>query len=261
MTPLFATRRLIFVAFVIGLASGVFGGLVGLGGGAIMVPLLTGWARLSQHEAHATSLAGVVATGVAGALTYAHAGAVHWQNALLLAAVSVIATYAAAHYSHDIAAARLRRYFGMFLIVSAILLVSKDQLLALHAPAGAWTVLFLLVTGLLVGIAAGLLGVGGGALMVPLLVIGVGMSQHIAQGTSLAAMVPAGASGTIAHVRRGALRLDAVLPLIPGIAFGSWLGGRFALAMPAMTLRVVFALVLLILGARYLKAAPRPAAT
>jgi uncharacterized membrane protein YfcA len=253
MTPLFTTRRLAVVAFTIGLCAGVFGGLVGLGGGAVMVPLLTGWARLSQHEAHATSLSGVVATGVAGALTYAQSGAVEWHSALLLAVVSVVATYAAAHYSHDIPAASLRRYFGVFLIVSAVLLVFKDQMLALHLPAGAWSIVFLLVTGLFVGAAAGLLGVGGGALMVPLLVIGLGMTQHIAQGTSLAAMVPAGASGTVAHLRKGAVRFDAMLPLVPGIAFGSWVGGRFALAMPGALLRVVFGVVLVLLGARYLK--------
>lgn len=250
-------QRVAAVAFLIGALAGVFGGLVGLGGGVVMVPLLTTWTELTQHEAHATSLAGVVATGIAGALTYAQQGAVDWHTALILAAVSVFATYGAAHYSRRISGPRLRGYFGMFLIVAALLLVFKDDLLQLHAPQGAATVAFLLATGLLVGIAAGLLGVGGGALMVPMLVIGLGMTQHLAQGTSLAAMVPAGASGTVAHVRHRTVRFDAVIGLVPGIAAGSWVGGRFALAMPASILRVVFAVVLGALGLHYLRGVRR----
>ncbi|MGH7445219.1 MAG: sulfite exporter TauE/SafE family protein [Longimicrobiales bacterium] len=251
MTERSHAQRIAGIAFLIGALAGIFGGLVGLGGGVVMVPLLTAWAGMTQHEAHATSLAGVVATGIAGALTYAHQGEVDWSTALLLAAVSVLATYAAAHYSRRISGPRLRGYFGLFLIVAALLLVFKDELLALHAPQGVATIAFLLATGLLVGIAAGLLGVGGGALMVPMLVIGLGMAQHLAQGTSLAAMVPAGASGTAAHVRHRTVRFDAVLGLVPGIAAGSWIGGRFALALPASTLRVVFAVVLGLLGIHY----------
>lgn len=246
-------RRRALVSLVIGVAAGVFGGLVGLGGGVIMVPLLTGWAGLSQHEAHATSLAGVVATGLGGALTYATSGAVDWTTAALLAVVAVAATFAAAHYSARVPALRLRALFGGFLMLSALLLVTKDELLGLRAPAGPFTIAFLLLTGLFVGVAAGLLGVGGGALMVPLLVVGVGMSQHIAQGTSLAAMIPSGASGTIAHIRHRNVRGDAVIGLVPGIAAGSWAGGRLALGLPANTLRVIFAIVLVLLGIHYLR--------
>ncbi len=245
-------RRCTTRSFFIGALAGVFGGLVGLGGGVVMIPLLTSWARLTQHEAHATSLAGVVATGIAGALTYANQDAVDWSTALVLATISVASTYTAARYSRRIPALRLRGYFGAFLIVAAVLLVIKDELLALHAPEGPWTIVFLLATGLIVGAAAGLLGVGGGSLMVPLLVIGVGMTQHLAQGTSLAAMVPAGASGTVAHLRHRSVRRDAVLGLVPGIAAGSWAGGRLALGMPGGALRAVFAIVLILLGAHYL---------
>lgn len=246
-------RRTPVITFLIGVTAGVFGGLVGLGGGAVMVPLLTAWARLTQHEAHAASLAGVVATGIAGAFTYAADGAVDWRSALMLATVAVVATYVAAHRSHGVPAHRLRRYFGWFLIIAAALLVFKDELLLLRAPQGAWTIAFLLVTGLFVGVASGLLGVGGGALMVPLLVIGLGMPQHLAQGTSLAAMVPGGAAGTVAHIRKRSVRWDAVLGLVPGITSGTWVGGRLALGLPGATLRIVFAAVLVVLGARYLK--------
>lgn len=245
-------RRVALLSFFIGIAAGAFGGLLGVGGGVIMVPLLTSVAGLTQHEAHAASLAGTVVTGLGGALTYAADQAVDFRVALILASVSVFATYAVAYHAARVPALKLRGVFGGFLILAAVLLIARDELLGLRAPAGSLTTIFLIATGLLVGVAAGLLGVGGGALMVPLLVIGVGMTQHVAQGTSLAAMIPSGVSGTFAHWRTGALRRDAVLGLAPGTILGSWTGGQFALGMAASTLQIVFAVALTLLGINYI---------
>lgn len=248
-----AFRRVALTSFFIGITAGVFGGLVGVGGGVVMVPLLTAVARLSQHEAHAASLAGIVVTGLGGALTYWAGGAVNLNVALVLASVAVVATYAAARYATRIPALRLRAFFGGFLVFAAVLLLLKDELLGLRAPQGSWTTVFLIGMGVLVGVTSGVLGVGGGALMVPLLVIGLGMTQHIAQGTSLAAMVPSGVSGTIAHMRTGSLRTDAVCGLVPGIALGSWTGGSLALGMASDTLQIIFSVVLVLLGFEYIR--------
>ena len=59
------------MSFLIGLAAGVFGGLMGLGGGAVMIPMMVGWMKLTQHKAHGTSLVALVFTGMAGAAAYA----------------------------------------------------------------------------------------------------------------------------------------------------------------------------------------------
>lgn len=245
------------VAGAIGLLAGFFGGLVGLGGGVVMVPLLTGWARLTQHEAHGTSLVGVVATGLVGALAYAQGGAVHLLSAGVVAATSVVATYLAARRSRRVSAESLRTAFGAFLILTAVLLPLKDQIPHIPAPAGVWVILVLVASGVLVGAVSGFLGIGGGSLLVPLLVFGAGLGQHAAQGTSLAAMVPAGASGTWVHARLGHVRSGILWTLLPGIAVGSWLGGKAALSMPAFLLRAVFAVVLLGLGLYYVAEARR----
>ena len=246
-------RRLVGIGFVIGLITGVFGGLVGLGGGVLMIPLLTGWGKLTQHDAHATSLAAIIAAGVSGSVTYARAGALDWSAAILLGSVATIATYGAAHSSRRIHAMRLRRMFGVFLFLAAVLLVLKDELLTLRAPVGALEISLLLASGLLVGVTSGLLGVGGGALMVPLMVITMDMAQHVAQGTSLAAMVPAAVSGTAAHVRNRKVRFGVLLGLVPGISFGTWGGGTLALELPTSTLRLTLALVLALMSVHHLR--------
>lgn len=243
---------------MIGLISGSFGGLLGIGGGAVMVPLLTGWARLDQHSAHGTSLVGVVFTGVVGALVYGTGAAVDWGAAGLLAAGAVPATVLASRWSHRVPAATLRRYFGAFLLLTALLLPFKGLVPVTGLLHGVVATASLVLLGILAGGLSGLLGVGGGALMVPALSLGPGFVQQLAQGTSLAAMVPAGATGAVVHGRLGHVDRRVAFPLMAGISLGSWLGGSGALALPAEALRVAFSFLLVWLGLRYLRSPPRP---
>jgi len=235
---------------VIGVAAGVFGGIGGLGGGVVMVPLLAVWLRLSQHRAHGTSLVAVVLTGLVGAVPYALHGAVAWRLAVALAAASILGASLAAGLSPRVPAFALRRVFGVLVLLTGASL-PFDGLLPAHAIAGHWALPAGLATGLVAGGVSGLLGVGGGSVMVPMLVLLFGFAQHLAQGTSLAVMVPAALAGSVQHLRHG--HVDGrVAPLLAlGVAGGAYLGGRVALALPDQTLRWVFAALLLATGARY----------
>lgn len=244
-------------AFVIGLVSGTVGGLIGIGGGVILVPLLTGLMHLPQHQAHGTSLSAVVITALIGSAVYATGGAVDWRTALLLAAGSVFAARLAARRAGRISARTLRLYFSAFLMAMAVLLPLKERLPSLPPLHGAASVIALLALGLLVGTLSGLLGVGGGALMVPMLVLALGLPQHLAQGTSLAAIVPGGLAGAWVYHRSGRVSRSTLPLLLLGVVAGSTMGGRAALALPARTLRIVFAVVLFGMGVRYLHSSRR----
>lgn len=239
-------------AFIIGLIGGSFGGLVGLGGGVVMVPLLTMWAGLSQHEAHGTSLTAVIVTGAVGAWLYGGHGHVSWWSAGWLAASSVVASFVTAQYAARISGPKLRKFFGAFLLVVAVMLLVRTYLPL--APEGDARPLIwvLLAIGAMAGAIAGLLGVGGGVLIVPLLVLGTGPSQHVAQGTSLAALVLTGVTGTLVYARHGHFRKDLLIALLPGVVVGCVIGGHGAIGISAPALRVLFALVLVWLGGRYL---------
>ncbi len=247
---------MILLPLLIGLAAGFFGGLVGLGGGVIMVPLLTGWAHVSQHEAHGTSLSAVVFTGLVGSWVYATGDAVDWRAAFMISVGSVAAAQIAADYAGRVSAASLRRGFGTFLLFAAVLLPLKSYLPAIPPLPTPFALAVLLATGLIVGTLSGLLGIGGGVLLVPVLALLVGLDQHIAQGTSLAAMVPAGITGSLIHHRAGRVRHGLLPGLLAGIVLGSLLGGHTALGLPAPTLRIVFSVVLVIMAIRYIR--PRP---
>src|SRR5450631_4276892 len=113
--------------------------------------------------------------------------------------------------------------------------------------------LLALLIGLLVGAFAGVVGLGGGILMVPALVYFFHMSQHRAQGTSLAAMLaPVGILAFWEYYRHGNADLKTGLLLAAGFTVGAYFGGVGAQHVPELMLRRVFAVTLIIVGTRML---------
>jgi hypothetical protein len=239
--------------FLIGFIAGVFGGLVGLGGGVVMIPLMVGVMKMGQHKAHGTSLVALVFTGISGAITYALKGSVDITGSVFLAVTAIFTAKAGAHFAHALAEWKLKRAFGGFLIIVSLLLLSKPYLSHTSAPAAGWTkITVLLITGVFTGFLSGMMGVGGGTIMVPAMVLLAGFSQHTAQGTSLLAMIPAGGVGAFTHWKLGNVRVDLLAGLIPGILIGTYLGGTLAHVLSEATLRIVFAVILIWTGVRYL---------
>jgi hypothetical protein len=242
------------MSFLIGLVAGIFGGLVGLGGGVVMIPLMVSILKLGQHKAHGTSLVALVFTGISGAITYALKGSVDITASVLLAVTAIFTARAGAHYAHALAEWKLKRALGAFLILVSILLLLKPYLAHTgSASSGLTKIVTLLITGILTGFLSGMMGVGGGTIMVPAMVLLAGFNQHTAQGSSLLAMIPAGGVGAHAHWRLGNVKTDLLPGLIPGILLGTYLGGNLAHVLSEGTLRIVFALVLIWTGVRYLK--------
>lgn len=244
------------LAFAIGAAGGLFGSLVGLGGGVVVIPLLVAFAGLTQHQAHATSLVGVVFTGLLGSLAYAGGEAIDWAVVPYIAAAATLMAIVSAAYAPRVDAARLKRIFGVVLIVAAVLLPFSADLVG-PGVAGLLRLPGLIALGALAGTLSGLLGIGGGSLVVPLLVLVFGFDQHTAQGTSLAMMIPAGVAGLFVHLRNRQVALRIVVGLSLGVAVGAYLGGRFALYLPELPLQLIFGAVLIWTGVRYLVAGPK----
>ncbi|TYO94479.1 sulfite exporter TauE/SafE family protein [Desulfallas thermosapovorans] len=242
----------------IGLAAGFFGGLVGLGGGVIMIPLMVGILKMSQHKAHGTSLVALVFTGISGAFTYAINGAVDLLASLILASTAIFTARAGARYANALPEYKLKKSFGGFLILVSLLLLLKPYLYHVEEPATGWLkISVLLLTGIFTGFLSGMMGVGGGTIMVPAMVLLTGFTQHAAQGVSLLAMVPVGLVGAYTHWRLGNVNTSILPGLIPGILLGTYLGGSLAHILPEGVLRIIFAAVLIWTGARYLRT-PKP---
>jgi hypothetical protein len=239
---------------IIGFAGGAFGGLAGLGGGIIMIPLMVFLAGVTQHGAHGTSLLAIVFTGLIGSITYFSHGSVDWAAALVLAASALSMARFGALYAHSLPEERLRKAFGWFLICASLLLVSKGLILKSSYHIGPITYyIVLFATGMFTGFLSGMMGIGGGGTMIPPLVILIGMPQHLAQGTSLLAMVPGGAMGAFTHYRLGNVAKDIALGLMIGAAIGSYFGATFAHVLPEFYLKLVFCVVGLWMGVKYIR--------
>jgi hypothetical protein len=119
-------------------------------------------------------------------------------------------------------------------------------------PVDPLTVLTLLAIGLAAGFLAGLLGVGGGILLVPAMVLLLGFDQHVAQGTSLVVIVPAAMIGTWTHYRRGTIRPRDALLVAAGGVVGAAIGSLSALSIDDTLLQRGFAVVLLVVAVRML---------
>ncbi len=180
----------------------------------------------------------------------------------LLAAAAIFSARFGALYAQALPEWQLKRAFGCFLICVSLLLLSipyLSQLACLSHPASAgWgKAAVLLACGVVAGFISGMMGVGGGALMIPPMVLLVGLNQYTAQGSSLMAMAPAGAVGAYTHRRLGNV-VTRILPgLIPGILLGAYLGGSLAHLLAEAQLRLIFGATLIWLGTRDIRAASR----
>lgn len=110
-----------------------------------------------------------------------------------------------------------------------------------------------LLLGVFIGIISGLVGIGGGALLVPILVLFYGMTQHKAQGTSLGALLlPIGIFAFWRYYKSGNVDLRLAFLIALGFALGGWIGGAWAQHLSDVALRRSFAALLIVIAIRLL---------
>lgn len=244
------STRNILTYLGIGLIAGLMSGMFGVGGGTVIVPLLVLMLHFNQRFAAGTSLAAIVPTAIVGVISYAVTDSVAWIPALILAAGSVVGAQIGTWLLPKISQTALRWGFVAFIvvvIVSLFLVVpSRDAELVLNAI----TIPGLVLLGLITGVLAGLLGVGGGVVVVPVLMLVFGASDLIAKGTSLLMMIPTAISGTIGNLRRN--NVDVVGGLTIGLAacattaLGTWI----SVHMDPRVANILFAAYLVVIGAQ-----------
>jgi len=245
---------------VLGVAVGVLSGLLGIGGGVVLVPLLVLLFAMPQKRAQATSLAAITLTALAGAVSYGLAGDVLLVPAAIIAAGGLVGTVLGAELVHRMSERALQIVFAVVMVAVAARMVIAPPVegageLAHLDPA---VVLGYVGAGLLMGLLSALVGIGGGIVMVPLLIIGFGFTAHEAQGTSLAVMVPVSLTGAWRHARRGYTDWRAGVVLGLGGVVGAPLGTLLAQAIPDEWLQRLFAVVLVLTAVQLLLRARRP---
>ncbi len=182
----------------LGFAIGGSLGLLGGGGSILTVPALVYVVGQSPQAAIATSLAIVGANSGLGAWFHFRQGTLKWKVALLFGLAGMVAAYPAAQLSRHLPGGLLLVTFAaLMLVVGAVMLLRRESDTSGHTPHG-W--LSILAGGLAVGAMTGLLGVGGGFLIVPALILLVGLPMKEAVGTSLAVIALNSASALAGHL-------------------------------------------------------------
>lgn len=114
-------------------------------------------------------------------------------------------------------------------------------------------IILLIVIGILTGTVSGMLGIGGAIILVPALVILMGFNQHLAQGTSLAMMLPPiGLIAAYNYYKAGYVNIKFALILATAFILGSYFGSKLSISMPQALLKKVFAFVLIAVAIRML---------
>jgi uncharacterized protein len=119
-----------------------------------------------------------------------------------------------------------------------------------------WGDLVAIGGGLVAGLLSGTIGIGGGLVFVPFMTIGFGIAQQLAQGTSLAAVIPTAVVGGVTHLRRGNVRRDAAVLMGAAGVVGAAIGALIAVEVPSTILARVFGAFLLFSAYRIAFAKP-----
>lgn len=239
---------------VVGLGAGFLSGVFGVGGGILVVPGLMMFVKMEQRRAHGTSLAAVLPISAASLVTYWLHDHVDWPVAMWLTVGALAGAYVGASLLAIISKRNLALVFAIVLGIIGVRLfftvsgTGRDDITVGLALA-------YVVVGVCTGALSGLLGVGGGAIMVPIMAVVFGVPSVIAKGTSLAVIIPTALMGTLRNRSNQNVDLGAAVVVgITGIVMavvGAWVAARMSDSLS----NALFALLLIAVAGRMLRQA------
>lgn len=234
-----------------GACAGLLSGMFGLGGGIIIVPGLMFALGMDQRRAHGTSLAGVLPISMASIVTYWAHDHINWHVALWLTIGSVAGALIGARLLAVLPKKVLTLVFVGVLAIAGIRMFFEIDA-AGTTVINAWSAVALVVIGFFVGALAGMLGIGGGLITVPIMIVAFHVSPAIAKGTALAVVIPTALSGTVQNLANKNADLPAAfLVSVTGI-FTAVIGGWISAQMSPALSNFLFAVLLIVISGRML---------
>lgn len=243
-----------------GLAGGLIGAVLGIGGGVLIVPLLTLGFGLSLPHAVAVSLVCVVATSTGGAAWHVRAGRADVRLAILLEVGTVLGALAAGLAAPIVPERLLAAAFAVLMVYVGVAMTRRgppvpvgsaaDPAIDPSAPDGPGAPAYRThrlpetVAGSVgAGVVSALLGVGGGVVKVPLLRLVMGVPLHVATATSNYIIGVTAAAGAYPYLMRGQVDPAIAGPMVLGVAAGAAAGAALAPRLRARWLAFLFAAV------------------
>lgn len=260
------------VLVIIGVCSAVIGALVGIGGGIIIVPSLVYFgidhhllSGMTPQRAIGTSSVILITTGLTATLGYLKTKQVDVKNGLIFLIGIIPGALVGAYLSKYFTLDSFNLYFGIFLILISIILMIRNQVKPIkYFQQEKYLKSFIDKTGekhqygippiaavisaFIVGITTGLFGIGGGALMTPLMIIVFKFPPHVAVGTSMMMIFYSSLSSSVSHVIQGNVLWVHAIVLIISSYFGAKIGVKINSRMKSDTVVLILRITMLILG-------------
>ena len=259
----------IIILLATGVVVGFAGGLLGLGGAFIMTPVqylifssMGLPTDMAIKLAFGTSLLVVLPLAASGAWRHSLKGAVRWKAAFIMGGIGLICAFGGATLAAHLPGSALKIAFGAVILLSAIRMLTARQPRTEQQPQdNPW---LLATWAIPVGFLSGILGIGGGVLLIPVLVLALRFQMHNAVATSLAVMIFTSAGGAIGYFING-LGVQGLPAYSVGyVNLASWLllavtavamaqvGAITAHKLPARQLKYIFIIVMFYMGLKML---------
>jgi len=236
------------LALVLGFGIGGLLGMLGGGGSILTVPALVYLIGQSPQVAVTTSLAIVGANSAMGVFFHRAQGTLNWRVALLFGGAGTIVSYFAAGLSKLFPPSlHMVAFAGLMLVVGLLMMSRRGKPTNEHASTDI-SIPKTLLAGAGVGVLTGLLGVGGGFLIVPALVMLIGIPIHQAVGTSLVIIAMNSFSGFLGHLDGPALDYGLIAVFVAAGLVGTFAGAKLGQRIPADRLRTMFAIFVIVLA-------------
>ncbi|MGQ9908538.1 MAG: sulfite exporter TauE/SafE family protein [Candidatus Flexifilum sp.] len=232
---------MLLLDLVLGFGIGASLGLLGGGGSILTVPALVYLIGQTPQAAVVTSLAIVGTNSAVGAFVHRAHGTLNWRVALIFGGVGMLMSYWAAGISKQFSPALLMTAFALLMLVVGLLLIFRGTPAQREGEPREPALLKVIASGAVVGLLTGVLGVGGGFLIVPALVMLVGLPMHHAVGTSLLIIAMNSAAGFLGHLNEGGLNLELIVAFVAAGLAGTFVGAALGRRLNAAVLRRAFA--------------------
>jgi len=228
---------------LLGFAAGVLGSMIGLGGGIVVVPVLT-FFGFSPVLAASNSLFAAFSNAVASSVSYAKQKRIEYSVGLKFGLLAIPGTILGAFISHDITSSLFKILFGIVLIASSVYIFSRRKIEPKERNLSKQIMILATGASFFAGIISSLFGIGGGIVFVPLMVIVVGLSMKIAAPTSQFILLFVSASGMAVHALLGHPDFYQALLLAIGAFGGGLVGSRLSLELEEKKLRILVIIVM-----------------
>ncbi|MDH5267209.1 MAG: sulfite exporter TauE/SafE family protein [Candidatus Bathyarchaeota archaeon] len=258
------TILLPLIAFFVG----IIAAMIGVGGGVFIVPVLCLIFNIEPRVAFGTSLATIIFTSLSSTMNYSRQKRIDYRVGLVLGAATIPGAFIGAYLTSVIESRLLGLIFGFFLVFVALRMTTKFGFFKFGFPRkrDSWHRMIVgsdgnifeydiniglgLALSFFGGLSSGLLGIGGGSVMVPIMCLVMNMPMHVAVATSMFIMIFTSISGVVTHISFGNVLFEYVVLLSIGVIFGAQLGAYYSKRISAKNLRRIFGVVLLLVSVR-----------